>query len=141
MSEHESGAPDASEALLGLLFLALDHGIGSITRGGPLIPFVLVEDADGEHVLKRFVFDELEDAVAAARDHLRGLEDARRVALAFDGYITVEGERSDAVVVEGQESGDAGAHRLAQRYRPGSALRKLKPIGNAAYLGTGEPLL
>lgn len=98
MTEHEPGAPEASEALLELIFQALDHGIASIERGGPLIPFVLVDGGDGDRSLKRFMADELEAAQAAAREHLHGLPGAVRVALAYDGFLTVDGARSDAVI-------------------------------------------
>ena len=141
MSQHEPDSPDASESLQELIFLALDHGIGSIQRGGPLIPFVLVDGTDGERDIKRFMADDLEHAQAAAREHLRGLAGAERVALAYDGYLTVDGDRSDAVLVEAQELGQGVALRFAQRYRPGGRLRTLKTIGNAAYLGSAEPLL
>jgi hypothetical protein len=132
----------AREQLMDLVFLGLDHGIESIKDGGgPLIPFVLIESAVGERDIKRFVADELEQAETEARAHLSGLTDAERVALVYDGYVTVENDRTDAVLVEAQERGQTNSLIFAQPYRPGGRLRKLAPIGNAAFLGEGEPVL
>ena len=61
--------------------------------------------------------------------------------VAFDGYLTVEGERSDAILVEGQERGQDESVGFAQRYRPGGRFKKFATIGNAAYSGSGDRLL
>ena len=71
---------------------------------------------------------------------MRSLPDAERVAIAYDGFVTVEGERSDAVLVEAHERGQPASVVVLQRYRPRALLKKFAVIGNPALAGEGEPL-
>jgi nucleotide-binding universal stress UspA family protein len=128
----------ASEELVDVVFAALDHGIDSVRDGGALVPFVLAEDADGRS-LTRFAASTLEESQAQARQHAEA-SGAARVALAFDGYLTIDGERSDAILVEAQERGTDASVVFAQRYRPGGRLRKFSTVGNAAFTGPGDGL-
>jgi hypothetical protein len=123
-----------------LVFLALDHGVGSISdaRGEALIPFLLTQDAAGRH-LKRFMADTLEESVGMARSHARDLpQSVQLAALAFDGFITVQGEKSDAVIVQAQRRGTSRSATYAQRYRRDGI--KIAAFGNAASLGDGDAL-
>jgi hypothetical protein len=129
----------ASDELMDLVFVALDHGIESVAAGGPLIPFAVVETADGRDLV-RFAAETLEEGQAQARTHVRRA-DSLRVAIAHDGYLTVEGERSDAILVEAQERGQSNCVVFAQRYRPGGRFKKFATIGNAAFVDNGESLL
>ena len=126
--------------LLDLAFLALDHGIGSISDAGgeTLIPFVIWQDDSGRH-LARFVEGTFEDSVALVRAHVAKLPaEAKLVALAFDGFITVQGIRSEAVIVQAQRRGTSRSANYAQRYqRDGGSIAA---VGNAAHLGDGEPM-
>ena len=127
-----------SDALMELVFVALDHGIDSVTEGGPLIPFALTETSDGRD-LTRFAPGTLEEGQALARDHVRAAG-AERAAIAYDGYLTVEGDRNDAIFVEAQERGQSDSVMFAQRYRPGGRFKKFATIGNAAFVERGESL-
>ena len=129
----------ASDELMDLVFAALDHGIDSVSEGGPLIPFALAVGSEGR-ALTRYAAEALEDGVAQARDHARENPELNLVAIAYDGYLTIEGERSDAIFVEGQERSAAASVVFAQRYRPGGRLRKFTTIGNPAFVGEGEGL-
>ena len=130
-----------SEELLDLVLRALDHGTQSIALGGPLIPFVMSETAARERNHERFLADTRETALKMAREHIGQLAaDAQRVALAYDGSVTIGGERSAAVLVEAQERGKAGSVIFAQRYQPGREQRRLERTCNAAFLGDGDPL-
>jgi len=126
------------DELMDLVFAALDHGVDSVSGGGPLIPFVLTEGPDGRN-LSRFAAETLEEGHSQALRYAAS-SDADRVAVAYDGYLTVEGERSDAVFVEAQERGAGSSVLFAQRYRPGGRLRKFAAVGNAAYAGEGKGL-
>ena len=121
-----------------LVFLALDHGIDSVTEGGPLIPFALMETSDGRE-LTRFAPGTLEAGQALAREHVRAAG-VDRAAIAYDGYLTVQGDRADAVFVEAQERGQNDSIVFAQRYRPGGRFKKFTTIGNAAFVDSGESL-
>jgi hypothetical protein len=74
------------------------------------------------------------EATAFAPQVLADRAAAERVVLVCDGYLRVEGERSDALVVRAQQRGDAGAFVFAQRYRAGRG--KVEFLGN--WLLTGQ---
>lgn len=123
-----------------LAFAALDHAADSvIAGGGPLIPFCLVE-VPGDRSLDRFV-GELEQAQLQARATVRSTPNVTRGAVAWDGYLTIEDERSDAVFVEASEVGDESSVVLAQRYRVvGRVRKKTEAFGNAILVERGAPL-
>jgi hypothetical protein len=128
-----------SEALQELTILGIDHGIESIRDGGPLVPFVIVEQG-GVRRLQRCLAGQpdamdLEGSVMAAVGVAReamATPDAR-VVLVYDAYLRSEGERFDAVYAEAAEGG-AVAAVIAQRYRPKARFRGLDTIGNLAGL-------
>lgn len=128
-----------NDALVEFAFKALDHGVGSIEHGGPLIPFTLSEGPDGI-ALQRFVADDFRDAVEQARGSFADADGLVRGALAYEAYITLEDERSDAVIVEFYERGDEQCGLFAQRFRPGSEAHPLEPVGNPAFIGEQAPL-
>jgi hypothetical protein len=131
----------ASDELVELAFAALDHGIESVRDGGgPLVPFTLSEGPDGRQ-LTRFAAELLEEGQEEARRHVREAAGAERVALAVDGYLSVEGERSDAILVEAQERGMTTCLVFAQRYKPAGRLSAFESVGNAGFVGPGSSLL
>ena len=132
--------PEISDQLLDFALFALDHAADSVLAGGgALVPFSIVE-VDGERQLNRFVGD-LEEGQRLARSHVASTPDVSRAAVAWDGYLTVEGQRTDAVFVEASEVGESRSVLFAQRYGASGRLRKrLERIGNAAVVGEGEPL-
>jgi hypothetical protein len=129
------------EDLIDLTFAALDHAVESVSATeGPLIPFVMAVrpgGGDGRELL-RYVAETLEDGIDAAREHLR-ITAYERCALAWDGYLTVSGERTDAVFVEAQEQGRPVGICLAQRYSRSDGQVEL--IGAPASIGDIPPLL
>jgi hypothetical protein len=126
-----------SDSLLELVFTALDHGTGSIEQGGPLVPFVMTEGEQRQ--LTRFVADKYGESVARAREHVACPSGStERWALAYDGIVTLEGVRTDAIFVEAGKRGIYHRVIFAQRYQAGPDGRALRPIGNAAYLGKDE---
>ena len=124
--------------LMELVFLALEPRIDSVRSGGPLIPFLITEG--DEKKLQRFAAERLEEGVAEAQAAASSLDAATQAyAIAHDGYITVEGTKYDAILVEAAERGSPTGFVFAQRYRPKKGLfRGLKTIGNAASLGEAE---
>lgn len=129
------------DQLIELTFAALDHAVESVSAGeGPLIPFVMAEKTGttGERELLRYVADTLEAGIDAAREDLRTTP-YERCALAWDGYLTVSGERTDAVFVEAQEAGRPVGICLAQRYSFKDGQFEL--IGDPASVGDIPPLL
>jgi hypothetical protein len=131
--------PSFPEQLTEIAFLALDHGIGIVADDCQLTPFALVEDT--ERTLVRAQGETLDDALAWLRDHVRNRPGLQRAAVTFDGFLTVEGRRTEAVLVEAYERGAEGLV-LAQRYEwhGRGAGRRFESIGNPAVVGTTQPL-
>jgi hypothetical protein len=131
---------EMSETFADLVFLALDHGVDSLRAdGGPLIPFVIVVQ-DGEALMQRFVTERLEDGPEQAREAIAASPaNVTAYALAYDGYITVEGTKFDAILVEASERDRPAGVRMAQRY----TMKKedFETVGNPALLGECETLL
>jgi hypothetical protein len=129
-----------SDELVELAFRALDLGIKSVREGGPLIPFAMT-DAPGGGEITTFATELLEEGQEEARRHVREEGAADRVAIAYDGYLSVEGDRSDAILVEAQERGMTTCLVFAQRYKPAGRLSPFESVGNAAFVGPGASLL
>jgi hypothetical protein len=138
--------PRPGDELCELAWFALQHGVASVEEGGPLVPLVIAETQEGR-TLQRFVAmadeDELDlDAsIAQARQHVLTESDASRAALAYDGYVTAEGARFDAILVQAQERGSPTAFTFAQRYQQDRSGTGFAPIGDAMFLGPAEPIL
>jgi hypothetical protein len=123
------------DALADLAFMALDHGLESVrASGGPLIPFVITESQGAGRELTRFAGSTLEEGQAEARRHLQTLKPDRAV-LAWDGYITLQGPRTDAIYVSAYSAGADKALILVQRYSPAA-----EAVGNPAMVGDEGPL-
>lgn len=129
---------EPSEELMEVAFFALDHAVSSVSEGGPLVPFLLTAKGE-ERDLQRFVADTLEESLEEARDAANGLgQEVGAYAIGHDGYVTVEGEKFDALFIEAAERSDPEAVVLAQRYRPKKGLKKFKAIGNPASVARPE---
>lgn len=99
-------------------FVALDHATESVVdAGGPLVPFAMTTGGDGGRRLQRFTGD-LEQGLSSAREAVAGAAGAVLGAVAWDGYLTAEDRRMDAVFVEASERGEPESVVLAQRYVP-----------------------
>jgi hypothetical protein len=133
-----SGAPLPPQAVTELALEALDHSLSSIERGGPLIPLVMSEAPDGRR-LERFIADFLEEGIRLAREHLASTQPTRAV-LVYDGFLTLDGVRTDALFAESFVRGDKESFRFAQRYTRQGIRRRNRALGNSAYLGTEPPL-
>ncbi len=63
------------------------------------------------------------------------------VAVAYDTVLTDDGERTDAVGVEAHEPGAEHGVFVAQKYRPGSRLKRGRQEGNTLVLRVDLPPL
>jgi hypothetical protein len=108
---------DRSKEFGDICFLALDHAFESVASGGgPLTPFTVVAEPGSERRLTRFVSERLELGVENAKSSIGPGQPATMYAIAWDGYVTVEGRRWDAVFVEAGETSQQAAILLCQRY-------------------------
>jgi hypothetical protein len=121
-----------------IAFLALDHGMGSIAEGcGSLIPFAVTENAAGERTLDRFVTERIEQGVDRAKQFVDESKDKiERYAFAWDGFVTIEGRKWDAILVEAGDRHQETGYLMCQRYEKKGLLRKkYVPVGNPAMIG------
>ena len=108
--------------LVDLVQKAARHGVDSIESAlGPLIPFTFVLDANPDQarrqlMLTRHALEDLAECLQAAQASIRPDPNSSMYAIAWDGYVTVEGRKWDAVLIEAGESGNAEAVIYAQRY-------------------------
>ena len=126
--------------LMDLMFAAVDHAVGSIAdAGGPMTPFVLC--AEGDKVgLHRFVAATVEEGLDHAREFIKHVgPEITQVALAYDGYVTVDDVRTDAVLVDVQAAGTPTSDVFAQRYEIVDGT--LSEIGNVKHIAIEEPSL
>ena len=105
------------------------------------LAYVVVEQ-DGKRELLRFATERLEEGLQRAREAVAALpQSATAYALAYDGYITLQGAKFDAILVEASERGRPAGVRMAQRYTRKKFLRSFRTVGNPALLGECETLL
>jgi hypothetical protein len=135
---------DAETLLNDITFMALDHGMNSIEGGaGPLIPFAVTESASGEKSIHRFATDQLEDGLEAAKKHVDGSRGSIvRYAIAWDGFVTINGKKWDAVLVEAGDCQSDTGYLMIQRYEKKGLIRKKNvPHGNAGLAGRPQSRL
>lgn len=108
-----------SDEHLQLAGFALAHALGSIDGGGTLCTLAVV-DREGNYQLVRYEADSIPDSIVAARRDLpTRLGSAGLAALVYDGYVTMDRERHDALIVDLIAPGGKIVGSLQQRYRPG----------------------
>jgi len=109
---------EMTPAAVKVVFDALDHAMENAAedeRG--FHPFAILVTHDGKRSMTRFVSGDPTDGVDAGRAALADSPDGTAaVALAWDGYLTVDGERTEAVFVESYEVGLTRSVLVAQRY-------------------------
>ena len=134
---------NAPQKLIDLIFLGLDHGIDSIRSGGSLIPFIITENKEGSGgEIRRFFTETVEGGEQKAEKYLKILDPTPDYAIvACGGYVTIDGEKKDAIMVKGFDKTQEEGYILVQRYRPRAFLRSLKTIGNAAFMGSEPNIL
>lgn len=109
-----------SQEFADFFFLAIDHGFGSVEdSGGPLVPFTMVVESTGNKRLSRFALERLEDGLEEARSSITTSSSLVRYAIAWDGFITWEGRKWDAILVEAGEQSQEHGVLFAQRYTQG----------------------
>ena len=96
------------------------HGVLSVEGGQTLVPLFGSEDGAGARTLTRIAADDLRDAAAHGQELLDGNpEGCARAVLVLDGYVPLEGRRTDALVVRGVAyAPERATLTLAVPYRP-----------------------
>ena len=132
----------ADKKLVDMMFFGLDYGIDNIKINGKgaLVPFVVTEK-DGQNKLDRFVTERLEDGLNEGLRFLENEKESRFGVIVYDGFLTVDGQKIDAVLVKGFDRNDEVGYMIGQRYKPKKILRSFELIGNPAFIGNDEQLL
>ncbi|MDR9809820.1 hypothetical protein [Rhizobium hidalgonense] len=128
-----------SQAFADFFFLAIDHGFASVEDGGgPLTPFTMLVDPAGQKKLTRFAMAKLEDGVQAAKNSVAPAEAIAMYAIAWDGFVTLEGRKWDAICVEAGEAHAEFGALFCQRYTTAKKglLRRTRSVrvGNPALI-------
>ena len=122
---------------------ALEHGLSSIEDiEGPLIPFTLVLDANPDlrnrtMALTRYAAELLEESLQAAQDSIFPDPDKSMYAIAWDGFVTMDGRKWDAILVEAGTADEPDGVLLAQRYEAKTVGLLSKKHRNVA---VGDPI-
>jgi len=108
---------DAAAKLAG--FFAA-HGIWCVSDGEVLIPLLGIESGDGTRKMLRLASDQAEQGVAEGKEKLSQNPDgAARAVLVYDGFVTFEGGKLDALLVDFHLYGELPRSVLmAVPYRP-----------------------
>jgi hypothetical protein len=132
--------PRPSDGLADFAIFALEHGVNSVEEGGPLIPFVMWAKEGDDSEMQRFVTPLVEEGVKLAQEFARTLsQKADAAVVAWDGYLTRDGNREDAIFVQAYEAGDKASFIFAQRYTP-AADAPAEAVGNPILCAVEEPL-
>jgi len=138
---NETKIQKPSELLRKLLQETIEAGMRTVGSGNDLIPF-LVTDGEKAGAIAVLACEDFDKSTQAAKKIIARVQDSIvRYAYAYDGYLTLEGERNDAIFVEAVERAQDHVFVFAQRYRPKRFLRPAKTIGNPALLMTAESQL
>ena len=128
------------------IFRTIDIGMESAaTTDTGFTPFVTILPPDGGTVVCRMDVAEGEyggeEGVEFCRDHLRSVDPSVRcVAVVWDGYVTLDDVRTEALFVEGYELGRPVGVLMAQRYERFNG--ELNRLGNPVLLSQQpEPLV
>lgn len=126
---------EGSKDLIGHLLFALNHSM-DLKRDGvdPMISFAVVIKGK-DQVLKAFAGDRPD---YADRMFEKTINEERPdyVVYAYDGYVTVEGIKNDAVLLKAFDRNDSEIYLVGQRFKPKSDGEGFEQIGNPAFLGT-----
>jgi len=110
---------------------ALDLGFGCFNDGDHA-PFILLLDETGkQHLIDLKSASGVIDSklIESGRDIIHGFESGRFYGLVWDGYLTTDGARQDAVFVEAAAHGGAKALVFAQAYKRKKRSKQLEKVG------------
>jgi hypothetical protein len=128
---------DVSPELLRWAYEALELGFGCISDGDH-DPFVLLQFADGQrHLLNLEEASGVinEELVDLGRELIQGFEDGEIYGVVFDGYLTSESGKQDAVFAEVGRRQDASGFIFAQPYKQGKRRKTLVCDGEVLKFG------
>ena len=135
-------ALDDNPKLMDLMEFALDRAVDEVKKTPMMSPFAILETFASSRTLQTFKAERLDIGFEESRRAvLAAPPEARRYALAWLGYSTIEGVRYETVYVEGGERGDEKGAAIAQRYKQRLPEVNCEPFGNPMVIWPSENLL
>ncbi len=125
-----------SDALMDVVFSAVEEGLMTLKAGQFIVPFVLMLTKEGV-VLRRFSDEEVTVALRRGQEAIaQADDDSLGYVLVYDSQIEVGGKDVDALMIECGERSKPAGWRFVQRYQATVDDKPLHPIGDLAYIGT-----
>jgi hypothetical protein len=133
MNANATISNDSLELVIRPAGFALAHAVWGVSNGETLCTLALSEKSS-ERRLYRFEADSLAESVENARQLLQEAQPSvDRWVLAFDGYLYLENQRTDALVMQVWGAPEVPA-RIIQKYRPAKYLQHFKILGNPVFV-------
>lgn len=133
-----------SPELVKMFIEALDLAVDCFC-GGDHNPFIVYVNKSGDsHLIDVKDTEGSIDAnlVEAARGIISNIgKEGQRYVLAYDSYVTIDGVKTDAAIVEAAERNAPEAFIIGQRYRVGKRSKKPEKIGKPGIIGSTKQLL
>lgn len=131
---------DASQELTSKLIRTLEHAV-LLKKDGidPMIPFAFVYNGENE-TIKSFVGDTPEYADKMFEKTILE-ESPDYVIYGYDGYLTVEENKTDTILIKAYDKIDDVIYLVAQRFIPKDKNKECEIVGNPVFLGTEENIL
>lgn len=124
-----------SDQVRDLVIESIGIALTDLSASGQLLPFV-VSVTNGEKTLHRSVAETFEEAEQRARHHADvQRREAERVVLVFDGVVSADTTRHEAVIAEAFEGTTASGYRFAQLYKRSRFRKRVQPVDDIYDMG------
>ena len=82
------------------------HAVWCVSDGETLVPILAYESSDGSRQMERLETEQLQDAVSYGKHLLEtNPKSAARAVLVYDGFVTLSGAKTDALIIDALEYG------------------------------------
>lgn len=130
------------EAVIEMAGFFTAHAVWCVSDGAVLIPLIAYETPEGKRQMNRLVCERVEEGVERGKEWMTTNPDgADRAVLIYDGYITLESGKTDALIVVARDYSQGKAEvTMAVPYRPATDRRGFA-VHRPKFLGFqgGEP--
>jgi hypothetical protein len=124
-----SDEDDNDRLLFKLAGFALAHAAWCVRDGETLCTMALTE-TDNDRQLLRFDVDSMPDSLEIGRQHLSEIQTKlQRWVLVYDGYITLNEKRRDALVIQPWSRSHNTVARIVQPYQHKKLFQKFQVLG------------
>jgi hypothetical protein len=130
----------SSEILIKLARESINLAMKCVSAGETLVPFIMTEGAKGAIIT--IAGESIEKSILVAQKTILEFDNGTEAfAFAYDGFLTFQGEKVDAIFVESGKVSDDKIFVFAQRYKYSGNKKEAERIGNWVCLEKMEPRL